>query len=191
MLSSRSLCLMPRGSWSVPASSRWCACHIAPQARRNPTRLTMRCSERRGTPLLSFQPASSPSLSLEPLGPQNYRSNRSRTIIMKMNFRGWKREVTQHTHTVTSVKYISSKYTPDPGQPLSWSGPFQALGKLNNISLSGSFLVEFTFEEQELRSWLAEYVKAHPASAVRMLAQAQAEALIALNATPRVPPPEV
>ena len=110
---------------------------------------------------------------------------------MKLNFRGWKREVTPHTHTVTAVKFISGKYTPQTGEPLSWSGPFQAFGKVNNVSLSGSFLVEFTFEEQELQSWLAEYVKAHPASAVRLLAQAQAEALIALNATPRVPPPDV
>ena len=73
---------------------------------------------------------------------------------------------------------------------MAWSGPFRALGKVNDLSLSGSFLVEFTFDEAELRNWLTEYVKAHPASAVRLLAHAQAEALIALNATPRVPPPE-
>lgn len=107
---------------------------------------------------------------------------------MKLNFRGWKREVTPHSHTVTAVKQTSGKYTPGAaGQPLSWDGPFRAFGQVNNVSLSGSFLVEFTFEEQELQNWLAEFVKAHPANAVRLLAHAQAEALIALNATPRVP----
>ena len=109
---------------------------------------------------------------------------------MKLNFRGWGREVKPHTHTVTPVKYSSGKYVPESGQPLTWNGPFNALGKVNHLSLSGAFLVEFTFEEQELRNWLTEYVKAHPASAVRLLAHAQAEALIALNATPRVPPPD-
>lgn len=106
---------------------------------------------------------------------------------MKLVFKGWKREVTPHSHPVAPVKNANSKYFPgNTGQPLTWDGPFRALGKVNKLALSGAFLVEFTFEEQELRNWLQEYVKANPEAAIRLLAHAQAEAVIALNVQPPV-----
>ena len=67
------------------------------------------------------------------------------------------------------------------GEPLEWDGPLTAHGKLSNLGLSGSFLVELAFEEQEIQNWLTEYVKAHPENALRVLARAQAEATIALS----------
>jgi hypothetical protein len=109
---------------------------------------------------------------------------------MKMQFRGWKREEKVHNHAVAPIKISDSgTYMPQEPGPMIWNGPFQAFGKVSSLALTGSFLVEFTFEEKELRDWLAKYVKARPESAVRLLAEAQAEALIALNATPRVQPP--
>ena len=105
-----------------------------------------------------------------------------------MTFKGWKREVKEHAHNVTPVPqngtYRSRRYTPKAvGGPLTWRDPLSALGKVNDLALTGTFLVEFTFEPQEIRNWLTEYVKGHPADALRLLAQAQAEAVIALNSS--------
>lgn len=104
---------------------------------------------------------------------------------MKLSFRGWQREVTPHRHWVTPVKLENGRYRTIEGeQSLAWAGPFSAFGKVNDLGLSGSFLVELEFEEKELRNWLAQYVKAAPASAVRLLAEMQAEAIIALSSQP-------
>lgn len=101
---------------------------------------------------------------------------------MKLVFRGWQRELKEHNHLVAPVDFKGGEYVAkSQNQPMTWNGPFSALGKVNNLSLSGAFLVEFEFQEKELQSWLEQYVKADPASALRLLAQAQAEALIALS----------
>jgi hypothetical protein len=102
---------------------------------------------------------------------------------MKLIFRGWKREVKSHSHQVTAVRLnaAGAYVTGRSGDPMEWNGAFSALGRVSGLALSGTFLIEFTFEEQELRSWLEHYAKSNPAFAIRLLAEMQAEALIALN----------
>jgi hypothetical protein len=101
---------------------------------------------------------------------------------MKMLFRGWQREVVHHYHDVTPVtKTESGNFKPgEADDPLTWNSAFKAYGKLENLALSGSFLVEFSFEQKELREWLREFVQAKPESAVRLLAEMQGHAIIAL-----------
>ena len=100
---------------------------------------------------------------------------------MKLLFRGWKREVTPHNHTVFPVEHAKNTYTAKTAESgVKWNGPFTALGQVKNLGLSGTFLVQFTFEPDELESWLQHYVKAEPEAAVRLLHKMQAEALINL-----------
>lgn len=100
---------------------------------------------------------------------------------MKITFRGWQREVTTHNHKVAPVEYKSFKYQAQQiDQPMTWSGPLRALGKLNNLGLSGNFLVEFNFEPEELKSWLEQYAKANPEEALRLISAVQTEAYIQL-----------
>jgi hypothetical protein len=40
--------------------------------------------------------------------------------------------------------------------------------------------VEFTFEHAELRNWLSQFVRTKPEAAVRLLAEMQGEAILAL-----------
>ena len=108
---------------------------------------------------------------------------------MKMTFRGWRREVKPHTHSVTPVQFTGTRYVPQgAGQPLAWDGPFHALRRVTNLGLGGSFLVDFDFNEEELENWLTEYVKANPAKALRILASTQAEAIIAIRSGQNSPP---
>ncbi len=100
---------------------------------------------------------------------------------MKMLFKGWKREVMDHDHDVIPVKVSNNTYYPgEIDEPLTWHGPLHAFGKISDIALNGSFLVTFTFEQKELRNWLREFVKAKPEAAVRVLAEMQGEAILAL-----------
>jgi hypothetical protein len=102
---------------------------------------------------------------------------------MNVHFRGWKREVKPHIHPVTPVKkLLSGSYRTegDESQPLNWRTPLQALGKVEDLALTGAFLVEFNFTEEELKNWLKKYVEAEPEAALRLLMKMQAEATIAL-----------
>ena len=104
---------------------------------------------------------------------------------MKLILRGWQREVTAHKHVVAPVSFTNNRYRALPvDQPVTWSGPLSVLGKLSNLGLSGSFLVEFSFEQAELQSWLERFAKENPAEALRMLASVQAEAIISLSKLP-------
>ena len=108
---------------------------------------------------------------------------------MKITFRGWQREVTAHIHKVAPVEHKSFKYQAQQiDQPVTWSGPLKALGKLNNLGLSGNFLVEFNFEPEELRSWLEQYAKAHPEEALRLISTIQTEAYIQLAKSSGIAP---
>lgn len=100
---------------------------------------------------------------------------------MKLTFRGWQREVTTHSHSVTPVVYAKNKYASTTGTALVWNDALSAYGKVQKLALSGSFLVEFKFEASELKSWLAQYVKANPEEAIRMLGEMEAEAVIELT----------
>lgn len=102
---------------------------------------------------------------------------------MKLIFEGWdKVKVGPHEHVVTPLSLVDGKLAPDktPG-PITWTGPLEASGRVTGLGLSGNFLVEFNFEPEELKNWLKEYVKAEPEAALRLLAEMQAEAILALT----------
>lgn len=100
---------------------------------------------------------------------------------MKMYFRGWAREVMGHRHDVVPVTHDETGYTPGKTEsPLSWTTWQQAFGKVDDLALNGSFLVEFNFEQEELRNWLQQFVISKPDAAIRLLAEMQAEAILAL-----------
>lgn len=106
--------------------------------------------------------------------------------IMKFVFRGWQRELTAHKHNVAPVDFSTGRYVAKAAnQPIVWNGPLSALGKVTNLGLSGSFLVEFTFEQAELQNWLEVFAKNNPADALRMMAPIQAEAMISLSSSSR------
>jgi len=101
---------------------------------------------------------------------------------MKLTFKGWRREVTGHDHPVEPVDFANGHYKAKmKDQPLTWSGPLTALGRVSRLRLSGDFLVEFTFEERELGNWFEQYLKAKPEEALRMIASLHAEAIIGLS----------
>lgn len=98
---------------------------------------------------------------------------------MKLTFRGWKREVTPHSHKVAPVEHkVGRYYAQQIDQPITWNGPLSALGKINSLGLSGNFLVEFSFEREELKSWLEQYAQSNPEDTLRLLAPIAAEATI-------------
>ncbi len=101
---------------------------------------------------------------------------------MKLQFRGWRREMTVHNHSVIPVKPTADGFNTsgEPDDPLVWTSASQAFGKLSDIGLSGSFLIEFTFEQEELRNWLREFVNSKPEAAIKLLSEMQGEALISL-----------
>ena len=101
---------------------------------------------------------------------------------MKLTMRGWGREVTQHHHLVKPVTNESKGFRPQSQGPIFWHDALTAYGKIEKASLSGAFLVEMKFEEIELENWLTQFSKLKPAEALRMMAKAQAEAIIALHA---------
>lgn len=100
---------------------------------------------------------------------------------MKITFRGWNRQVMVHEH---SVKPVPGTYVRHPvgkaGSPIQWSSALQANGKIDDLHLGGDFHVQFDFGAAELRNWLTKYAAEEPEAAIRLLAEMQAEATIAL-----------
>lgn len=105
---------------------------------------------------------------------------------MKMELNGWSRSVTTHRPKVIPVdralRGIGAKKL-KPG-PIKWHTPFCASACLEGLNLTGDFLLDVTFEEAELRSWLLAYAKGQPEQALRIIAEAQAEAIIAMQPKP-------
>lgn len=99
---------------------------------------------------------------------------------MKLEFTGWSRTVFKHKHNVQPVSQKGG-FRPEGDGPIKWHKPLCAAGKLDGLSLSGDFLVQIEFEEAELRSWLLAYSKGSPEAALRLISEAQAEAIIALK----------
>ncbi|MEX0726210.1 MAG: hypothetical protein WD065_08075 [Planctomycetaceae bacterium] len=102
---------------------------------------------------------------------------------MKLQFKGWKREVTVHDHSVSPVTYSSERgeYSAgEPDDPLKWTSSSQAFGQVKDIALNGTFLIEFTFEQEELRNWLRQFVSSKPEAAIKLLSEMQGEALLSL-----------
>ncbi|WP_165678216.1 hypothetical protein [Metapseudomonas otitidis] len=100
---------------------------------------------------------------------------------MKIVFEGWKRVVRTHTHNVYPVKETADEYIASSKGPIKWDGPLHAKGKVKNLSLTGDFMLTFSFEPEELQSWLLAYAQENPEAAIRLIAEAQAEAIIALK----------
>lgn len=100
---------------------------------------------------------------------------------MELAFRGWKREQKEHSHSVMPVTMANGQYMPgDEGDPLTWTSGLVAYGKVEDLGLSGSFLVEFNFDQKELRNWLKQFVISKPEAAIKLLAAMQGEAILAL-----------
>jgi len=97
---------------------------------------------------------------------------------MRLTFRGWKREVVVHNHDVMPVVYTSTGYkSAGPGQPIYWSSPTHAVGRVNELGLSGDFLVDFEFHDDELVHWLRQKIKKDPLTTAKLLAKLQLEAV--------------
>lgn len=87
-----------------------------------------------------------------------------------------------HKHNITPVDDSTGSYRAlSVDQPFVWNGPLTALGKINNVALTGSFLLQFEFEEIELSNWLETYARANPEAALRLIGKIQPEAIIALS----------
>lgn len=99
---------------------------------------------------------------------------------MKLQFRGWRRQVTAHNHEVVPVTCSGNYQAGEFGDPLTWNSALDAFGKVDDLALSGSFLVQFSFEQDELRNWLQTFVQSKPEAAIRLLAEMQGEAILAL-----------
>lgn len=101
---------------------------------------------------------------------------------MKLEFEGWSRVVHLHKHAVKAVVSGKNGYRPKQG-PINWESGLEAIGKVEGLSLTGDFLVRFSFDEEDMKNWLLTYAAAYPEAALRLMGHAQAEAVIALNAS--------
>jgi hypothetical protein len=101
---------------------------------------------------------------------------------MKLELRGWRRETTTHQHEVTPVTLKGKQYVPasDATGPMSWNADYSTFGKVDGLSLSGSFLMKLDFEEKDLEAWLRKFVQADPERAIKLLSKMQAQAFINL-----------
>lgn len=97
---------------------------------------------------------------------------------MKITFKKWEASELAITHTVQAVTSYGGALNVQTG-PVEWSGPKAALGKIDAIKLDGSYLLEFEFQENELRSWLKQFIAENPAYSAQLLAEAHATLLIA------------
>ena len=97
---------------------------------------------------------------------------------MDMQFRGWSREKTVHNHAVLPVSLKDAQYVASNlNEPICWNSSTRAFGKISNVALTGDFLVRYTFQPSELRSWLLQYVSDCPESAIKLLCEMQGEVL--------------
>lgn len=104
---------------------------------------------------------------------------------MKLTFRGWQRVTTLHSHPVTPVRVgPGGGIRTESNRALIWKDATSAYGKVSNLALGGSFLVNFQFEQADLEGWLTEFAKSNPEEALRMMAKAQTEAIIQLAKPP-------
>lgn len=103
---------------------------------------------------------------------------------MKLEFIGWNRTILKHKHTIKPVTESKKGYYPTSKGPLVWQEAMRVLGKIEATSLTGDYLVTFSLEDSELKSWLLAYAKSAPEETLKLIAEAQAEALIALATKP-------
>lgn len=92
-----------------------------------------------------------------------------------------------HSHDVLPITGGGQHRHPigNAGEPVQWDDSKRVRGRVNGLGLSGDFLVELEFVPQELKSWLSAFAREHPVDALRLLSEAQADAIIALSSKPR------
>lgn len=101
---------------------------------------------------------------------------------MNITLRGWNRQVTCHSHKIRPVQRSKSSYTLiRDSESIRWENSERALGRIDNLGLTGNFLIELSFDESELRSWLYQYTKEHPQKALKLLLEMQGEAIVSLS----------
>lgn len=99
--------------------------------------------------------------------------------FMQIEFRGWGREVTTHVHNflpVTSKKNLL--VTEKAGAPMVWGPGHTAIGKIEKVSLTGSFLTTLKFEIKDVVAMLEAYAKEDPEGAIAVLSEIKTEAII-------------
>ncbi|MGF6558536.1 hypothetical protein ABIA48_004916 [Pseudomonas sp. S30_BP2TU TE3576] len=97
---------------------------------------------------------------------------------MKITCKRWESSEQAETLTVQAVAVYGDTLNIQNG-PVEWNSQKSAIGKIDNIKLNGTYLLEFEFQESELRSWLKQFIAADPAYSVQLLAEAHAALLIA------------
>jgi len=97
---------------------------------------------------------------------------------MQLTFRGWERHVLTHEHPVSPVQRNGCNYeVAKPKGPIQWNDPTTAYGLVSDLRLSGRFLLDLQFDEEELNNWLRVYVRAEPLKALKLLAELQLEVI--------------
>lgn len=101
---------------------------------------------------------------------------------MKVTFQGWDRSVHTYKRAMTPLTKIKNGYTVgQPGTAMQWaSDGLTAYAKIEKLSLSGNFLVKLEMQRKELSNWLMTYAKEKPEAVLKIVAEAQAEEMIAL-----------
>lgn len=100
---------------------------------------------------------------------------------MKVLFRGWRREVKPHSRKVIPVSCSGEKYRAGADDaPIKWHSATTAYGRLDDLGLSGRFLIEMEFELTELRNWIARLVDEQPETALKLLTEMQGKAVKAV-----------
>jgi hypothetical protein len=100
---------------------------------------------------------------------------------MKVVFRGWRREVKPHIRNIVPVSYSGTKYRAGTAEaPLKWHSALTAYGRLDDLGLSGRFLVEMKFDLSEMKNWIERLVDEQPETALRLLTEMQGKAVKAV-----------
>lgn len=102
---------------------------------------------------------------------------------MKLIFRGWKRQVTVHSHDLEPVEEKQKKFITGKTSTYSASeGSVVSYGKGNSFSLSGDFLVDVTLSNDEIKNYLYAMIEGDPIESIELLhmalAKAQKQALL-------------
>jgi hypothetical protein len=98
--------------------------------------------------------------------------------------------VNDHQHVLVPVKLVDRSFHAEKAGPIEWTGPWKAYGQINDVGLTGQFLVEIEFKNEEFRSWLTHYVREQPEDAIRLLDEKQTEAILALHRRPHTADPK-
>lgn len=96
---------------------------------------------------------------------------------MKLTFRRWDTSENEETFPAQAISNYGETLNIQSG-PIEWCGPNSAIGKIDGVTIDGSYLIRFDFEKAELRSWLKKFIIEDPEYSVQLLAEAHAALLI-------------